>query len=116
MPAESLHDVAVQARAAVIGLTELLEKQKRVARRRLLWVTAIYVPVAMMISGFVTIGLVSTCFLGTSGEPPRACNWMPGYTEALESDTEIIKEFRQLQKITQENRGRIQKLERRVNG
>jgi hypothetical protein len=111
MPDQTLHEVAFEARHAVNALTDLVDHQRKVARRRLLWVTLIAIPLAMFVAMFITISTISVCFLGSDTEYPGACDFIPGYKAALESDQDERNKFEELFEITEENQRRIEELE-----
>ena len=117
MPDKTLHELAHETRDATAALRRLLDHQKAAAKRRMIWVTLLYVPFAMIVAGFVTVTTVSVCFLTRPEEQsPRFCKVMPGYTEITENNEQLVIEFRQLQKRSVRNEHRIDRLEEKARG
>jgi hypothetical protein len=88
------------------------ESQSRTRRN-----TAVFfVLITIFISYFVTVSTISYCFLGgaAEGRPPRACGLLPGYNSAQEKNAVILRQFQGLLEHMQDNRKRINKLERQV--
>ena len=112
MPDKTLHEIANETREATAALRLLLEHQRTASRRRLIWITLLYIPFAMIVSGFVTVTTVSVCFLTQAGnEPPGLCSIMPGYTAVQKNNQDLVREFRILQKRSLRNERRIDSLE-----
>lgn len=124
---EDLRRLSQEARAAVVGLQRLLERDyvkreeaedqfilKKVSQRR--WFAfLLMIPIALIASFFVTVGTVSSCFLGGDGEtPPKACQVIPGFKEAIKRNDVVMLQFQGLIETTEENRSRIKKLEREL--
>jgi hypothetical protein len=127
MSEQDLQRLAQEARAAVAGLQRLLERDyvkrdeaekqfmlKKVSQRR--WFAfLLMIPLALGVSFFVTIGTVSSCFLGGDGQaPPAACKVIPGFEEAITRNEGVMLQFQGLIDTTEENRKRLVELEREL--
>lgn len=66
---------------------------------------------SLAVSYFVTISTVSTCFLGGDDSHPGLCTLIPGYDEAQQRNTDILKQFQELVKITERNDQRLDRIE-----
>lgn len=113
MPETALADLSRDTREAISVLMALIERQRHTGRRRLLFVTLLVIPMGMFISGFVTISLVSACFLGDSTHP-GVCEFIPGYSESIDRNEAILNEFHRLQEVTEENRELILELKEMI--
>jgi hypothetical protein len=124
VPEQALHEAVVELRAAILALTELIEREypnreevekrftkKKTSQRRWLLVLAM-IPVMILVSLFGSAATVSYCFLSDGGyEHPGACGLIPGYNKAVEANDVLIKQFEQLITTTERNEKRIKKLE-----
>lgn len=67
---------------------------------------------AIIASFFWTIGTVSYCLLGQTGDPPKAyCRIIPGYSDAIARNDRLISSFNKLIATTNANSDRLDKLE-----
>ena len=74
---------------------------------------AIAFTVAIVASFFWTMGTVSYCLLGQTGEPSKLyCKIIPGYSEAIERNDRLIARFNDLIATTEANRARIEEMEK----
>jgi hypothetical protein len=63
-----------------------------------------------VISVGTTTTILTTCFLGP--KPPGICSAIPGYNESAENNEKLVREFRRLQNDVEENKKRIDELEK----
>lgn len=114
MPDKTLDELASEAREAIRALRALIDRHRRASRRRLIIITVIYIPVAMLIGTIASVGVVSTCFLGGVNHP-KVCSYMPGYNDTNDKNRKLVKEFRKLQLRSVTNEKRIAELEKQIN-
>lgn len=114
MPDKTLHEVAYEARNAVRGLERLLEQHRKAARKRILMVTLVWVPLAMVIATGITITTISACFLGGDAKHPQTCQVLPGYTKTQNRQKEFDQQFAELFNTTYKNDKRLKRLEERI--
>jgi hypothetical protein len=127
VPEQALHDAVTELRAAILALTELIQREypnreevekrftkKKTSQRRWFLVLAL-IPIMLVVSLFGSAATVSYCFLSEGGyEHPGACGVIPGYNEAVDANDVLIKQFEQLIATTETNKKRINNLERQM--
>ena len=125
MPERTLNEAADEIHAAVREMRTLITQEyptRREIERRFMaksqsnariWAVAVAVASSLILSYFVTISTVSTCFLGSASDGhPAVCNLMPGYAEAQRTNQELLRQFVELQERSIKNEERINELEK----
>ena len=116
---------ARELQRATIAVRTLLEKdypnrreleaqfirKSEIKNRFALWVVALLI--SAVVSFFGTVTTVSTCFLGADTGHPGWCEAIPGYRETLENQQQWIEEMQELQRRSQSNEKRLDRLEGR---
>lgn len=92
-------------------VTEIDSKRRR---NSAVLLTIIFVLIAVFISYMATISTISTCFLGNAqnGRPPGICSVLPGYDHAQVRNRSVLKEFRHLIDLTEQNNRDINRLQK----
>lgn len=128
MPEQTLHEAVIELRSAISALHELIEREyprrgeleeefaKKITSERRWILVVVLLPFIFMISYFSSITTISTCFLGEIGKDPgpAICNVIPGYSDSLSRNEQLVGRFERLIAITERNDERLRRLEEQV--
>ena len=109
MPDQVSKEIIKELRETINALNAIIKRENK---KYLVIIFALIVS-SIFISIVSTTAVVSVCFLSGPDDVPGICTTIPGYHDSVENNKKLLKQFEQLQKVTQENQQRIDKLEKR---